>query len=94
MISYNEFIKLDIRVGLIKVCEFIPKSKRLYRLLVDCGESNLRQIITGISKFYSSEELVDKKIVVLTNLFYPRKRSITSKRRDTRRRKNFKLALK
>jgi len=68
MISYNEFIKLDIRVGLIKVCEFIPKSKRLYRLLVDCGESNLRQIITGISKFYSSEELVDKKIVVLTNL--------------------------
>lgn len=68
MIDYNEFTKLDLRVGLIKSCEFISKSKHLYRLLVDCGEENLRQIITGISKFYSSEELVDKKIVVLTNL--------------------------
>ena len=68
MIDYNEFTKLDLRVGLIKSCEFISKSKHLYRLLVDCGEENLRQIITGISEFYSSEELVDKKIVVLTNL--------------------------
>jgi len=68
MINYNEFTKLDIRVGLIKSCEIIPKSKHLFRLQVDCGEANLRQIITGISKFYSSEELVNKKIVVLTNL--------------------------
>ena len=68
MIEYSDFTKLDIRVGLIKVCEKIPKSKHLYRLVVDCGEKNMRQIITGISKFYTSEELVDKKIVVLTNL--------------------------
>jgi len=68
LIDYNEFTKLDLRVGLIKSCEFISKSKHLYRLLVDCGEENLRQIITGISEFYSSEELVDTKIVVLTNL--------------------------
>ena len=50
------------------MCEIIPKSKHLYRLLVDCGEDNLRQIITGISKYYSKEELVNRKIVVLTNL--------------------------
>ncbi len=68
MINYRDFAKLDLRVGIIKICESIPKSKHLYRLLVDCGEENLRQIITGISKFYSSEELVNKKIVVLTNL--------------------------
>lgn len=68
MIDYSDFTKLDIRVGLIKVCEIIPKSKHLYRLLVDCGQKNLRQIVTGISKFYSSEELINKKIVVLTNL--------------------------
>ena len=68
MIEYSDFTKLDIRVGSIKVCEKIPKSKHLYRLVVDCGEKNMRQIITGISKFYTSEELVDKKIVVLTNL--------------------------
>jgi len=68
MIVYSDFTKRDIRVGSIKVCEKIPKSKHLYRLVVDCGEKNMRQIITGISKFYTSEELVDKKIVVLTNL--------------------------
>ncbi|MFX0046554.1 MAG: methionine--tRNA ligase subunit beta [Candidatus Hermodarchaeota archaeon] len=68
MITYQDFKKLDIRVGLIKVCEFIAKSKHLYRLLVDCGEKELRQIVTGISEFYSPEELLDKKIVVLTNL--------------------------
>ena len=68
MIEYSDFTKLNIRVGLIKVCEKVPKSKHLYRLAVDCGEKNMRQIITGISKFYTSEELVDKKIVVLTNL--------------------------
>jgi methionyl-tRNA synthetase len=68
MIDYSDFTKLDIRVGLIKSCEFIHKSKRLYRLMVDCGENQVRQIITGISKYYPSEELVDKKIVVLTNL--------------------------
>lgn len=68
MIEYQDFKKLDIRVGIIKLCEYIPKSKHLYRLLVDCGENNLRQIITGISEFYSPEELVEKKIVVLTNL--------------------------
>lgn len=68
MIEYSDFTKLDIRVGLVKVCEIVSKSKHLYRLVVDCGEKNMRQIITGISKFYSSEELVDKKIVVLTNL--------------------------
>jgi len=68
MIDYNDFTKLDLRVGLIKTCEIIPKSKHLYRLLVDCGENNLRQIITGISEYYSPEELVNKKIVVLTNL--------------------------
>jgi methionyl-tRNA synthetase len=68
MIEYQDFKKLDMRVGLIKECEFIPKSKHLYRILVDCGEIKLRQIITGISKFYSIKELVNKKIVVLTNL--------------------------
>ena len=68
MIDYSDFTKLDLRVGLIKNCEIIPKSKHLYLLMVDCGEKNLIQIITGISKFYSLEELINKKIVVLANL--------------------------
>ncbi|GAG85859.1 unnamed protein product [marine sediment metagenome] len=71
-INYEDFLKLDIRVGLVKSCYKIPKSKNLYKLMVDCGEKNLRQIVTGIAHFYSPEELINEKIIVLTNL-KPRK---------------------
>jgi methionyl-tRNA synthetase len=62
VIDYKDFTKLDLKVGLIKTCERITKSKTLYRLTVDCGEDKLRQI------YYSPEELVNEKIVILTNL--------------------------
>jgi methionine--tRNA ligase beta chain len=68
LIEYEEFMKLDIRVGLIKSCENIPKSNNLYKLQVDCGEKKLRQIITGISQFYKKEDLLGIKIVLLVNL--------------------------
>ena len=71
-INYEEFLKLDIRVGLVKSCEKIPKSRNLYKLMVDCGENDYRQILTGISLYYSPKELINEKIVVLTNL-KPRK---------------------
>ncbi|MFX1312124.1 MAG: methionine--tRNA ligase subunit beta [Promethearchaeota archaeon] len=71
-IDYKDFSKLDIRVGFVKKCDKIPESNNLYKMMVDCGENNLRQIISGIAQYYSSEELIGKKIVVLTNL-KPRK---------------------
>ncbi len=71
-IEYEAFLKLDIRVGLVKSCYKIPKSKNLYKLMVDCGEKDLRQIVTGIAHFYSQKELINKKIIVLINL-KPRK---------------------
>ena len=71
-IEYKDFLKIDIRVGLIKSCEKVPKSTNLYKLMVDCGEKDLRQIVTGIANYYTAEELINKKIIVLTNL-EPRK---------------------
>ncbi|MFX1501897.1 MAG: methionine--tRNA ligase subunit beta [Promethearchaeota archaeon] len=71
-IDYKDFLKLDIRVGLVKSCEKVPKSDNLYKLMVDCGKKDLRQIITGIAHYYTPEELINEKIVVLTNL-KPRK---------------------
>jgi len=71
-INYEDFLKLDIRVALVKNCRKIPKSKNLYKLMVDCGEKDLRQIVTGIAPFYSQEDLINEKIIVLTNL-KPRK---------------------
>jgi methionyl-tRNA synthetase len=68
MIEYNDFAKLDMRVGLIIQCEKVPKSKNLFKLTINCGEKEKRQIITGISQFYSPEELVNRKVVVLVNL--------------------------
>ncbi|TXT62003.1 MAG: Methionyl-tRNA synthetase/methionyl-tRNA synthetase subunit beta [Promethearchaeota archaeon] len=68
MIKYEVFKKLDMRIGLVKSCEDIPESKNLYKLIVDCGEPQTRQIITGIKNFYSADELVDQKIIILANL--------------------------
>jgi len=67
-IEYQEFSKLDIRVGLVRSCIKVPKSKNLYKMMVDCGDAKLRQIISGIAQYYSSDDLVNKKIIVLTNL--------------------------
>jgi methionyl-tRNA synthetase len=68
IIEYSDFSKLDMRVGLITQCEKVSKSKNLLRLMIDCGEKEIRQIIAGFSQFYSPEELVNKKVVVLLNL--------------------------
>jgi len=62
IIEYSDFSKLDMRVGLITQCEKVSKSKNLLR------EKEIRQIIAGFSQFYSPEELVNKKVVVLLNL--------------------------
>ena len=67
-IDYDDFLKLDIRVGLVKSCDKILKSNKLYKLMVDCGEKEPRQIVTGIAPFYTKEELLNEKIVILTNL--------------------------
>ena len=68
MIEYSDFAQLDMRVGLIVQCEKVPRSKNLFKLMINCGEKEKRQIITGISQFYSLEELVNRKVVVLINL--------------------------
>lgn len=67
-IEYKEFLKLDIRVGLVKNCEKIENSRNLYKLQVDCGDIGVRQILTGIASYYSPDELINEKIVVLVNL--------------------------
>jgi len=68
VIEYADFEKLDLRVGLITQCDKVPKSNNLFKLMINCGEKEKRQIITGISQFYSPEELVNRKVVVLVNL--------------------------
>ncbi len=65
-ISYEEFLRLDLRAAKILTATAVPKSKKLVRLEVDFGE--IRTIVAGIGADYSPQELVGKNIVLLANL--------------------------
>ena len=67
-ITFNEFMKTDLRVGKVVACENVPKSKKLLKFQVDCGEGQLRQIVSGIAQFYKAEELVGSEVMVVANL--------------------------
>jgi len=67
MISFDEFQKMDLRIGKIKTAERIEGSDRLIKLRVDVGNES-RQIVAGISESYSVVDLINKNIVVLMNL--------------------------
>lgn len=67
-IEYDDFAKVDIRVGKILSAEKIKKSKKLLRLIVDAGEPEPRQIVAGLADFYDAEELVGKMVNILVNL--------------------------
>ena len=66
-IGIDHFGKVELRVAEILECEAIPKAKKLYKLQVDLGYEK-RQVVSGIAKFYKPEELVGKKVIVVTNL--------------------------
>ena len=66
-ISYDEFILMDLRVGEIISCEEVKKSNKLLCFKVRVGESVL-QIVSGVKEFYSPEEVIGKKVSVVTNV--------------------------
>ena len=71
-IKYDDFSKLDIRVGLVTNCENVPKSDKLLKLEIDFGELGTRQILTGMAAWYKPEDFINKQFVFLINL-EPRK---------------------
>jgi methionyl-tRNA synthetase len=66
-IVFDDFLKLDLRVGTILTAEAVPKSNKLLKFLVDLG-SEKRTILSGIAKHYSAEEMVGKQVQVIANL--------------------------
>lgn len=66
-ITIDDFGKIDLRVGLIRKAEKLPKSKKLLKLEIDLGFES-RTVLSGISQHYAVEELVGKKIVLVANL--------------------------
>jgi methionyl-tRNA synthetase len=67
VISIEEFAKVEMKTGIVKAAEAIPKSTKLLKLQVDIG-GETRQIVSGIAQFYKPEELVGQNVIVLTNL--------------------------
>ena len=66
-IDFDDFLKVDIRVGTVINAENVPKSNKLLKLLIDTGVDE-RVILSGISKYYTPKEIVGKKVMVLINL--------------------------
>lgn len=67
-IAYDDFAKVDLRVGLVKTCEKVPKKDKLLRLTVDVGEPEPRTIVAGLALTFAPEQLVGRKVVVVANL--------------------------
>ena len=66
-ITFDDFMKMQFQVGEIVSCEAVPKSKKLLCSQVRVG-SQMKQIVSGIRKYYTPEEMVGKKVMVLANL--------------------------
>ena len=71
VIEFDDFLKVDIRVGTVIEAENIPKSNKLLKLKINTGIDE-RTILSGIAKFYSTEKILNQKVMVLVNL-KPRK---------------------
>jgi methionyl-tRNA synthetase len=70
-VSFDDFTKLDIRLGKILAAEKVPKADKLLKLTVETG-IDVRTIVSGIASYYTAEEVVGKTVSVLLNL-EPRK---------------------
>lgn len=68
MITIEDFLKIELKVGTILEAIELPESEKLIKLEVDLGEENPRQILAGIKKWYQSAKLVGKQVVVVANL--------------------------
>jgi len=67
-ITIDDFLKVELRVGEVKVCERIPDADKLLRFEIDLGEEQPRQILAGLAEYYEPEKLIGRKVVVVANL--------------------------
>lgn len=77
MITFDDFLKLDLRVGKVLEVNLHPNADKLYLLRVDIGEKEV-QLVAGIRPFYEPDELLGKSVAVLTNLEQKEIRGVVS----------------
>lgn len=68
IVSYEEFSKMDLRIGRIVKAEPVPQSRNLVKLSIDVGKGEIKQGVAGIAHLYSPQELEGKQVAVINNL--------------------------
>ena len=77
-ITFDDFMKVELKVGEVLSCEKHPKADKLLVSQIDCGNGDIRQIVSGIAQHYTPEEMKGKKVVVVTNLKPAKLRGVES----------------
>ncbi|MDB5237965.1 MAG: hypothetical protein JWM46_235 [Candidatus Kaiserbacteria bacterium] len=67
-ITYDDFAKLDIRIGLVTAAELVPDTDKLIKCTVDFGEFGTRTIVSGVAQWKKPEELVGRQLPYIVNL--------------------------
>ena len=67
-ITFDDFKRIDARVGTVTQVDRVPRTEKLYRILVDLGSLGIRQTVSSLVGYYEPNELVGKRIVFLSNL--------------------------
>jgi methionine--tRNA ligase beta chain len=67
-IKYDDFVKVEFKIGEIKEAVEVEGSEKLLKLQVDFGEEKLRNVFSGIKKWYKPADLIGKKTVFITNM--------------------------
>ncbi len=68
MISFQDFKKMELKIATVKDVQDHPDADRLYVLKVKIAEGQMKQIVAGIKKHYSKEDLLEKQVVIVNNL--------------------------
>jgi methionine--tRNA ligase beta chain len=67
-ITIDEFKRLEIRVGTVAEVSRVPRTNKLYKVIVDMGTHGKKQTVTSLVDFYKAEDLLHKRIIFLANL--------------------------
>ncbi len=67
-ITYDDFAKLDIRIGLVVAAELVPDTDKLIKCTVDFGEFGTRTIVSGVAQWKQPEDLVGRQLPYIVNL--------------------------
>jgi len=76
-ISFDEFTKMDVRIGTVIEAEKVPKTKKLLKLKIDTGVDE-RTVVSGIAEYYTPEEIINKQVNIVINLAPKKIRGIES----------------